>query len=149
MNLQKYFLALGVLLTKVTGMVLPAGAVHYISPSDGHYVIIGGSHSAAPEGTGGCMTLHQAESACVTLGGKLADLRNHPDFTWLAKKIRSPVWINSWDGNRYEGVGIAFWPGGAVARPDREGDALLGALCDIPKPELGYFIKRQAACARF
>lgn len=150
MNLLTILAILGFCMTETMETMLPVGAVHYCTPSDGHYVIIGGSQPSLSDTTKGpCMTLVQAESACATLGGKLADLRNHPDFSWLAQQIRTPVWINSWDGNRYKGVGIAFWPGGAVARPDGAGETPLGALCDVPKPQLSHYIQRQAACARF
>lgn len=101
----------------------PAERQILTSPSGRQFALLGGAHTNC-----------QARQICHYVGGQLSDIQQGPDVPFLAQAVRSPAWINSWDGNAYEGTPLAFFPGGAMARPDECGDSPLAVLCDLPGP---------------
>ena len=101
----------------------PSGGNILASPSGRQYVLLSGPYSNC-----------QARRICHYLGGQLADIQQGPDVPFLAQAVSSPAWISSWDGNAYEGAPLAFFPGGAMVRPDECGESPLAVLCDLPGP---------------
>jgi hypothetical protein len=108
------------LVSVVLGLTLPSNAVQLTGPCGTNWVLLTGQ-----------MNQTDASYACCTIGGKLADLIASPDYSYLAGATNMTVWINSWNGDHYQGAPLTFYPGGAIAVPVGGANALQGALCDI------------------
>lgn len=106
-----------------SAMMLPSDACLLTSPDGKRFIQLSGGYNHC-----------QAQEVCKYLGAQLSDIKQGPEVTYLAKALNGTAWINSWDGNPYEGTPLAFFPGGAMARPDENGESLLNVLCDLPDP---------------
>lgn len=76
-----------------------------------------------------------SRSRCVALGGDLVDIDAPDILTYLASRLHNPAYIAAFMGHSYRPEGgecAAVYPGGAVAVPEANCEALLESICEVP-----------------
>eukprot|EP00761_Pharyngomonas_kirbyi_P011051 gb/GECH01011075.1/.p1 GENE.gb/GECH01011075.1/~~gb/GECH01011075.1/.p1 ORF type:complete len:125 (+),score=31.03 gb/GECH01011075.1/:1-375(+) len=69
--------------------------------------------------------------ACRNLNWQLSSVNNTQEFSFLAKEVDRVAYVNSWQGDDYKDVCIAFYPGGAIVEPPVGCNGPLSGLCEF------------------
>lgn len=94
---------------------------------------------------GSCYSLYSGSDAASERGarrtcarkhrdGYLAEIDDGKEFKYLAKKVKVPAFIDSWQGDDYGKTCITFWPGGAITAAVNGCDADTPFICEYPCP---------------